>query len=559
LFAEIGDFSFIIKSMFTYPYQKEQLITPTKALFLGMLCAVWLLVGLIGHDPWKPDEAYSFGLVYHILQSGDWLVPTLAGDPFLEKPPLFYWTAAIFAKASASFLPLHDGARLASGFYMLLTMLFMGSTGRELFGKSAGWSAAIILIGSLGLLIRAHLLVTDMALLTGCAMMIYGYALSIRRHLLAGFILGTGVGIGFMSKGFIAPVFFVFISAALLCFSAWRSRTFYTTLGVALLSALPWLAIWPTLLYLHSPELFGEWAWQLNIGKLAAHARGGNYSEMFYYVGMLPWFAWPAFPLAVWAVWDARRKVVQSIEFQLLLASFGVMLVALSLSPRINDLAALPLLLPLTLLATSALFTLRRGAANALDWFGIMTFALIAILLWWGWTGLLVDSPAKITQLLKDYRPGFEPIFQRNQFIMAVCVTVLWMVLVWRVGRSIRRSVINWAAGVTLLWILVVTLWMPWLDNSKSYRPMVVSVKKAMPEKYNCVSGQGLGDAQRAMLEYFGSITVKVQPQPGCDLLLVQGSSTTAPESAKSWRKIWEGGRPGDKGEHYWLYRQEIR
>jgi len=544
--------------MFSYPYQKEQLITPTKALFMGMLCAVWLLTGLIGHDPWKPDEAYSFGLVYHILQSGDWLVPTLAGDVFIEKPPLFYWTAAIFAKLFSASLPLHDGARLASGFYMLLTLLFIGASGRELFGKSAGWAAAIILIGSTGLLIRAHLLVTDMALLAGSAMMVYGYALSLRRHLLAGFILGTGVGIGFMSKGFIAPVFFILISAALLSLSAWRSRTFYATLGVALLSALPWLAVWPTLLYLYSPELFAEWAWQLNIGRVMAHARGeGDYSEIFYYLTMLPWFAWPAFPLAVWAVWEARRKIAQTAEFQLLLAIFGGMLVALSLAPRINDLAALPMLLPLTLLATAALFTLRRGAANALDWFGIMTFALIAILLWWGWTGLLVDSPAHITHMLKDYRPGFVPRLQVNQFWIAVFVTVLWMVLVWRVGRSIRRSVINWAAGITLLWLLAVTLWMPWLDNSKSYRVMVESFQKALPASFNCVSGVQVGESQRAMLQYFGGVTVRAQPRAECDLMLVQGNgSNPHNEDPQRWNKIWEGGRPGDKGEHYWLYQR---
>jgi 4-amino-4-deoxy-L-arabinose transferase-like glycosyltransferase len=335
-------------------------------------------------------------------------------------------------------------------------------------------------------------------------------------------------------------------------------RTFYTTLGIALASALPWLAAWPTLLYLYSPELFTEWAWQLNIGRVMAHARGeGDYSEMFYYLTMLPWFAWPAFPLAVWAVWEARRKITHAFEFQLLLAVFGGMLVALSLAPRINDLAALPMLLPLTLLATAALFTLRRGAANALDWFGIMTFALIAILLWWGWTGLLVDSPAHITHMLKDYRPGFVPRLQVNQFWIAVFVTVLWMVLVWRVGRSIRRSVINWAAGITLLWLLAVTLWMPWLDSSKSYRVMVESFQKALPANVNCVSGVQVGESQRAMLQYFGGVTVREQPRAECDLLLVQGNgSNPHNEDPLRWNKIWEGGRPGDKGEHYWLYQR---
>ena len=543
--------------MYSYPYQKDQLISPTKALFLGLLCAVWLLTGIIGHDPWKPDEATSFGLVYHILNSGDWLVPTLVGDPFLEHPPLFYWTAAIFAKIFSGQLPLHDGARLATSFYMGLTLLFTGLSGRELFGKSAGWAATIILIGSMGLLVRAHLLVTDIALLTGCAMMIYGFALSMRRHLLAGLILGTGVGIGFLAKGFIAPVIFIFISATLLFFPVWRRRNYYLALAAALLSALPWLTIWPILLYLHSPALFTEWIWDFNAGRWFKHLHEAVHLNTLYYLSILPWFAWPAFPLAIWAVWEARKRMRQSEEFQLLLVSFVVMLLTLSLATNIDELSALPMLLPLSLLGTAALFTLRRGASNALDWFGIMTFALLAILLWWGWTGLLVDSPAKITQLLKDYRPGFEPVLQVNQFWIAVTVTVLWMVLVWRVGRSIRRSVINWAAGVTLLWLLAVTLWMPWLNSGKSYRLMVTSLKQVLPAKYNCISGIEIGDGQRAMLQYFGDITISKRSKQDCNLMLVQGNSTTPPiDTQQGWKKVWDGSRTGDKNERFWLYRR---
>src|SRR5689334_4311120 len=82
-------------------------------VFTCLLCVAWMLPGLVGHDPWKPDEAYSFGLVYHILRSHDWIVPTLAGEPFMEKPPIFYITAALFARGLGWLLPLHDAARLA--------------------------------------------------------------------------------------------------------------------------------------------------------------------------------------------------------------------------------------------------------------------------------------------------------------------------------------------------------------------------------------------------------------------------------------------------------------
>ena len=104
-------------------------LSPTVAnvaspLALATLCGAWILLTLVGHDPWKPDEAYSFGLVLDFLERGDWVVPMLAGEPFLEKPPLFFITASAFARAFGGAMPLHDAARLASGFYIALALGF---------------------------------------------------------------------------------------------------------------------------------------------------------------------------------------------------------------------------------------------------------------------------------------------------------------------------------------------------------------------------------------------------------------------------------------------------
>jgi 4-amino-4-deoxy-L-arabinose transferase-like glycosyltransferase len=540
---------------------KEPEITPLKAALLLALCAVWILTGLIGHDPWKPDELYGFGIAHHFVISGDWLVPTLAGQPYLDKPPLYYWTAAAFAQMFSPWLPLHDGARLATGFYTALTLLFAGLSGRELFGNNRGWPTAIILIGCLGMLVRGHEILTDNALLTGCAMMLYGYALSLRRPQLAGLIMGVGVGIGFMSKGVIAPILFSVISLSLLSFSNWRTRAYLTTLSIAILSALPWLLMWPFMLHQHSPELFHEWFWTRNIGRWFAFAANGQFNDTFYYVKSLPWMAWPAAPLAAWTVWEARKRMWQEAEFQLLLVGFIVMLVVLSFVPDINDQNGMPMLLPVALLATASLSTLRRGAANALDWFGIMTFAQIAILMWWGWTGLLLGYGAKIVVWLKEYQPGFVAEVETIPFIIALAVTILWVILIWRVGRSVRRSLINWASGVTLLWILTMTLWLPWLDNGKSYRYMINDLNANLPKQFNCIGGLRIGASEQAMLEYFGDIRLDYSPRK-CDLLLVQGGAVAKPiEDEIGWEKLWEGGRQGNMEERFRLYQrlQRIR
>ena len=95
-----------------------------RHLLIALLCLAWIVPGLIGHDPWKSDEAYTFGVVYELLQGGSWLAPSLAGEPFLDEPPLYYLSAAATAWLTSAILPLHDGARLATGLYMALTLLF---------------------------------------------------------------------------------------------------------------------------------------------------------------------------------------------------------------------------------------------------------------------------------------------------------------------------------------------------------------------------------------------------------------------------------------------------
>src|SRR5438046_1810675 len=85
-----------------------------KQAGLVFLCAAWIALGLFGHDPWKPDDAASFGVAFDMLKSGDPVVVHVAGNALPERAPLFYALAAATAGAFSALLPLHDGARLAN-------------------------------------------------------------------------------------------------------------------------------------------------------------------------------------------------------------------------------------------------------------------------------------------------------------------------------------------------------------------------------------------------------------------------------------------------------------
>jgi len=527
-----------------------------------LFCLAWILPGLVGHEPWKPDEAGSFGLVLHTLNTGDWVVPTLAGEPSMDKPPLFYLSAALFAWFFSALLPLHDAARLASGFYMALTLIFMGLCGRALYGRGKGSMTVLILIGSVGLLVRSHQLISDLGLLTGFALCLYGLALNQNRPLLAGLLTGTGIGIGFMSRGTLTPIVMTLTCLLLpVLFKPWRNRNYALCLMLALIAAAPWLIVWPVALYHRSPELFAQWLWVKDIGRLFGFAPAGNETAALYFLKTIPWFAWPALPLALWTLWSGGRKGLARPEIQLPLILFAVLFAALSLDTDAHDLDALPFLLPLALLATPALETLRRGASSALDWFGIMTFGLLACGLWLGWFTLMTGYPSGLAARLNDYLPGYSLPFNMFHFLVAVAFTGGWFALISRIGRSNRRAIINWAGGMTMVGMLAMTLWLPWLDVSKNYRWVITSLQQSLPSQYQCISSRGLGETQRAMLEYYAGIITQRSDISGtvdCDLQLIQSRTQAQPSVGGGWEKIWEGSRPGDRNEDYFLYQRPV-
>src|SRR3981081_3705523 len=48
-----------------------------RNVWLVLLTVAWVMAGLVGHDPWKPDEAYTFGIVHELNEDGNWAVPSL--------------------------------------------------------------------------------------------------------------------------------------------------------------------------------------------------------------------------------------------------------------------------------------------------------------------------------------------------------------------------------------------------------------------------------------------------------------------------------------------------
>ncbi|WP_130471982.1 ArnT family glycosyltransferase [Candidatus Magnetaquicoccus inordinatus] len=542
---------------------------------LLFLLLLWTIPGLIGHDPWKPDEAYSMGLILHILETGDNLVPTLAGEPFMEKPPLYFITAALLTRLLPDSLPLHDAARLTSGLFMALTFLCLGLSARQLFGTGSGWLAPMLLMGALGLLPHAHQMITDTALLAGYSLALLGMTLSATQPIVAGLLLGTGVGSAFLAKGLLVPLLYSALCALLLLFPGWRHKNFFLTLLLAALSALPWLLIWPLSLYQQSPELFDVWFWQNNLGRFLGSSHLATSQERGYYLKALLWFSGPVLPMALYHLWQQRRcwrawlnRSAPGEPLLLPLLLSAVVSLTLFASSATRSLYLLPLLPPLVLLATPLL----RQPQPAPRW-GIRTvtwlFTGTAGVIWLVWLLALASAFASGQWNMAGFAESFVIpdqegiLFRWSTFLPAAAATLLAWQCRPLLQLSQRALLSGWSAGITLVWLLLMTLWLPVIDYGKTYRGVFAELGQAVAQtEAHCIGSRNLGEPQRAMLHYFGQIKTKRLetgwPESGCPLVLWQYSLDRSERPHFSGTTIWQGERPGDTKERYLLYRPSL-
>jgi 4-amino-4-deoxy-L-arabinose transferase-like glycosyltransferase len=534
--------------------------TPTKTALFLVVTLAWLVPGLTGHDPWKADEAVSFGSVVEMLRTGDWTVFRVAGEPYLEKAPLFLWVAALFAKLLGGLMPLHDAARLAAGVFMTATLAFVSATAYELMGARAVRLAVFLFIGSLGLLIRAHEMTPDLAGLMGIALGTYGLALALRRPIAGGVATGLGIGLAFLGNGFL-PVGMLFALVTLLPLggAAWRTRRYAMTIGIAIACALPLIAIWPAALAMRSHSLLRMW---LEIpGTLRwTNPFEGDGLGIVYFTKLLTWYAWPAWPLAAWTVWRGWKRIEARTDLLLPLLAFVAFFVVLAFFAESRDSNALPLLVPLAILGVADLESLPRGAASALDWFGMTTFFLLAALVWILWFAAITGEPPVAAAWLHREVPGLDYRFGFLSFAFATLLTLMWIVVVARSLRSNRRALVNWTSGITMVWMLVMTLGLPAVDHARSYRSLATKLVQALPANVHCVARRNVGDAQRALLDYFINLqTLRDDSPPAarCGVLLSQGTPLRVPDVGPQWQEIWRGARPGDRTELFVLYQRK--
>lgn len=573
-------------------------------IFFITTCMLWVFSGLVGHAPWKPDEAYSFGMILHYIEGGNWIIPKIADIPFMEKPPFFYILASYFAQIFHPWLEYHDGARLTNGFFLILTLWLLGLTYKEFHLKK--WSDSyipyitiLLFISSLGLVYRVHLIITDVALLTGFSLSLYALSLFRKKIVFASFILGTGVGLGFMSKGILAPGIIGSICLSLLIHQSFRDKRYIKFLFLALFCSSPWLLIWPVELYNQSQKLFWLWFWDNNFARFLGATDLGPQADKAFYYKILLWYAFPILPLTLIYLWKSAGNLncrnlcfvltflfsiltiisdyykFYSLPFVFLLLImtyllqdkgdrfiipihfFAITLLILSLSSTARELYALPMLLPLSLMAGEYFLNNWRLFDQFINNVGLLFFSVLILFLWLIWLALIWPDFPYLGVYLQHKQPGFIYEFSYFSIGIAFFSSLLWLFVI-RLNYFTLKPVIVFSYGITAIWCLLSSVLLPYLDFGMSYKGMLQSMNQKIPTHYNCISSYRLVEAYPSLVHYY--IGEKMHELTGptskknCNLLLIDDDDSIL--LSPGWEKLWSGSRSGDT-RLFSLYQKE--
>ena len=425
---------------------------------LLLLCAAYLLPGLVGRDPWRNADVTAFGQMVAIAEGRtSWWAPMLGGVP-ADTALLPHWLGAAFILMGQGWLDPALAARLPFALLLALTLAltwyttfhlartdaaqpvpfaFGGEAEPIAYARAVADGAVLALMATLGLLQLGHETTPELGQL--CAMALFIYALGAapyrarlsRLAVIAALPLLAGSGAPSMALA-------AGLAGLLVCaFSRYAQVRAFTVWVAVAMAGAALLAM-----------LLGAWRWR---------AYGLQLADLQSLARQWLWFMWPVWPLALWTLWRWRRHLSHR-HLSVPLVAVGVALVA-NVVMGGSDRALMLGLPGMAVLAAFALPTLRRSAAAAVDWFSMFFFTLCAITVWVIYAAMQTGSPIKTAANVAKLAPGFEAPFSAVALAFALAGTLAWVWLVrWRTGRhreALWKSLVLPAGGVALCWLIV--------------------------------------------------------------------------------------------------------
>ena len=248
--------------------------------------------GLVG-----PDEPRYASIARDMAAGGDWVTPRLHGEPWLEKPILYYWVAAL------GYRVLGDGelaARLPSVLGALMTMLALGWVAWRFYGPTTAALFGLVFPSSVAVLVFARAATPDMLFTSTLALALAAAAplvlLNPRRTVWAYQVaFGAALGLAVLAKG---PAGLVLAGASTVIGTLLtrRGARVWQVAGPWALASFGVVAVpWYVLCALRNPEFIQVFLVSHNVDRFLTpvfqHEQPFWYFGLVLLLGLAPWTA----------------------------------------------------------------------------------------------------------------------------------------------------------------------------------------------------------------------------------------------------------------------------
>jgi 4-amino-4-deoxy-L-arabinose transferase-like glycosyltransferase len=438
-----------------------------ELLIVASVCAFLFFYGLGNFGLVGADEPRYAQIAREMLERHDFISPKLNGEPWLEKPVLYYW----LGMAAFRVFGVTDAAARAPSAALALAMVLAIYFYMRRFRRGSQLDAALIAASCAGVFAFSRGASTDMPLTASFTIAMLGWYLwyeSQRKKWLAGFFFFLGLAT--LAKGPVAP----FLAGLIvLAFCALRRdikgalRTLWLP-GVLLylVVVLPWFVA----VQIKNPEFLYVFILEHNLARFGSNMF--HHRQPFWYylpVFMLALAPWTLFAIAAlidgikssfrsWSVLSAEEADTEDrfAEFLVLWTLLPVLFFSLSQSKLPGYI--LPSIPPCAILTAD--FLLRRRG-NTLSGLMIAGHALLLAVL----MGFILAFPSRFIQ--------HSPLTAQYKFVISLCsfaVLAGVFVVLWRAGTGVLR--VATLTPILFMVAFVLRVGAPSIDNYYSARPV---------------------------------------------------------------------------------------
>lgn len=439
-------------------------------LYLVLLSALVFLTGLGARDFWAPVEPRYGEIVRIMWTKNEWIVPSVNGALYTDKPILYFWLALFFSKLAGAVnewtvrLPAALGAiglvlatyKIGKDFYTprvgLIAGAVIATAGRMIWeGRWAHLDSLFTFFFTLSMYYAARAVV----LKKNPNQLLLAYALMALATLTKGLI-------GVVLPGLVLVLFVI----ARWDWSLIRAARLPAGIAIFFLVAAPWFA-------LVNQATDGKWLTDFfYLHHVQRYTAGlGHREPAYYYLKTLPldFLPWTIFCIPALFTYATDAKWFRQPARLFFTLWFSVVFVFFSASDTKRDLYLLPLFAPLALFVANYIEDLTSGGLPRERWFrNILTICFSVV-------GLAcLAAPAVVWSMRRD---AFSPLLP--------IIVVMFVGCVWIVYSAWRQSARQVCVATCTTWaiaLVAAAFWLfPFFDRFKSPRPVANEIVRRLP------------------------------------------------------------------------------